>query len=97
MQLIYTHKKNYLLNEIYNTTYIGLQFEFFCTKNETSIISELSSILAKNVILTTSKKDPDFNNSILLKEYSGKRPRYSLFIAQQNYPTILSIISETLK
>lgn len=78
--------KNYSIQEVYNNTYLGFNFEFYSSKKTEFIAEDLSKSLGKQVMITGSAKTvPTWSNAVLLKEYNGKRPRYQLKIAPQDY------------
>ena len=86
--------KSYLTKEVFDSTIVGFTFEFYCSKESSFIIEDLSKILRKNVIITGEEKMlPTFSTSVLLKEYDGKRPRYQFKVGMQRYnevPTFLN-------
>jgi len=78
--------KEYSVQEVFSNTSLGLKFEFFSSKKTEFIAEDLSKALAKQVVITGDAKSiPTWSSSILLKEYNGKKPRYQLKIAQQDF------------
>ena len=89
--------KKYNLPEVFNDTNIGFVFEFFSSKDTNFIVENLSKLVAKNVILTNSTTyEPTYSKAILLKEYEGKKPRYSFKFARQNFMTAIPLLKEVL-
>lgn len=81
--------KEYSVDEVFNNTQIGLVFEFYSSKNTKFISEDLSKPLAKAVVVTGDEKiAPTWSTAILLKEYNGKKPRYQLKVAQQDYKSL---------
>jgi len=81
--------KDYSVQEVFNNTSIGLQFEFYSSKKTGFIAEDLAKPLGKQVIVTGDEKVvPTWSSAILLKEYNGKRPRYQLKIAPQDFLSI---------
>lgn len=90
--------KDYSIEEVYNNTSIGLIFEFYSSKEVSFIAEDLSKPLGKTVVVTGQETAmPSWTSSILLKEYNGKRPRYQLKIAQQDYLSIGPILEGVLE
>jgi len=78
--------KDYSIQEVFNNTSIGLTFEFYSSKKTAFIAEDLAKPLGKTVVVTGDEKAmPTWSSAILLKEYNGKRPRYQLKIAPQEY------------
>jgi hypothetical protein len=81
--------KDYSIQEVFNNTSIGLTFEFYSSKKTAFIAEDLAKPLGKTVVVTGDEKAmPTWSSAILLKEYNGKRPRYQLKIAHQEYMAI---------
>ncbi len=81
--------KNYSVSELFNAAQVGLTFEFYSSKKTGFIVEDLAKPLGKVVVVTGDDKVlPTWSSAILLKEYNGKRPRYQLKIAPQEYMTI---------
>ena len=81
--------KDYSIQEVYNNTSLGFNFEFYSSKKVEFIAEDLSKPLGKQVMITGSSKTiPTWSNAVLLKEYNGKRPRYQLKIAPQDYLSV---------
>ena len=90
--------KEYSVQEVYNNTLIGLQFEFYSSKKSNFIVEDLSRPLGRKVILTENENiPPTWSSPILLKEYNGKKPRYQLKIAQQDYQALNPAVGQILK
>lgn len=90
--------KNYSIQEVFNSTSIGLVFEFYSSKDSAFIIEDLSRASSKNVTITGDRKiHPTWSNAILLKEFNGKRPRYQFKIAPQDYLSIGESIHSILE
>jgi hypothetical protein len=90
--------KQYSLPEVFNNTLMGFVFEFYSSKDTDFIIKNLSSLTTKNIILTN--KDNYLSTSyqaILIKEYEGKRPRYSFKLGQQRYDTVIPLMKSVLE
>lgn len=87
--------KKYSLNEVFENTTIGLIFEFYSSKDTQFIIKDLNRLTVKNIVLT-NRDDyiASFGNAILLKEYEGKKPRYSFKMAQQDFHSMIPILKE---
>jgi hypothetical protein len=78
--------KEYSVQEVFNNTSLGLKFEFFSSKNTEFIAEDLAKILAKKVVITGDYKYiPSWSSAVLLKEYNGRKPRYQLKLAQQDF------------
>lgn len=78
--------KDYSIQEVFNNTSLGFNLEFYSSKKAEFIVEDLSKSLGKQVVITGSDKAiPTWSTAILLKEYNGKRPRYQLKIAPQDY------------
>ena len=87
--------KDYSVDEVFNNTQIGLVFEFYSSKKTEFITEDLSKPLAKAIVLTGDEKAmPTWSSAILLKEYNGKKPRYQLKIAQQDYKSLGPAITD---
>jgi len=88
--------KTYSVREVYDSTYLGFVFEFYCSKTSSFIVEDLKKMLGKNVVLTDQVEiNPTYTSSILLKEYDGKRPRYQFKVGSQLYkevPTFLNTL-----
>jgi hypothetical protein len=90
--------KSYTLPEVFNNTRMGFILEFYSSKSSDFIVKELSELTIKNITLTNEfYREPSHSNAILIKEYEGKKPRYSLHLAQQEFNSILPIIKNALK
>ncbi len=89
--------KSYTLPEIFSSVSLGFTFEFYSSKDTNFIIENLSNITLKNVLLTNSvHSEPTYGNSILVKEYEGKKPRYSFKLAQQKFDSVIPLIKGVL-
>lgn len=87
--------RSYSIKEVYNATYLGFVFEFYCSKKSQFVVEDLKRVSRKNVVLTDQDYKPTYSTSILLKEYDGKRPRYQFKVGYQPYkeiPTFLNMI-----
>jgi hypothetical protein len=85
--------KHYSILEVFNFSDISLCFNFYSTKESNFIVSDLTNITSKNIILTNETNFlPTYSNAILLKEYDAKKSRYQFTIAPQNYHSILPLI-----
>ena len=81
--------KEFSVGEVFEASQIGLKFEFYSSKKTAFITEDLSKSLGKAVVITGSEKAlPTWTTAILLKEYNGKRPRYQLKIASQDFVSI---------
>lgn len=81
--------KEYTVQEVFNNTSLGLKFEFFSSKKTEFIAEDLSKALAKSVVITGDPRTiPTWSSSVLLKEYNGKKPRYQLKVAQQDFQSL---------
>lgn len=90
--------KNYSIQEVFNNTIIGLNFEFYTSKNTSFIIEDLSKASGKTVLITGNKNIiPTWTTAILLQEYNGKRPRYQLKISPQDFMSIGNPLHSILK
>ena len=90
--------KDYSVQEVFNNTTIGFNFEFYSSKDTKFIAEDLAGPLGKQVVVTGNEKAmPTWTTAILLKEYNGKRPRYQLKIAQQDYLSIGPALQGILK
>ena len=89
--------KTYSLPEVFNNTNLGFTFEFYSSKGTNFIVENLSSVTMKNIILTNGPSyQPTFSEAVLIKEYEGKKPRYSLKLAQQRYDSIIPLMQGVL-
>ena len=89
--------KDYSVAEVYNSTKIGLRFDFYSSKKTEFISEDLAKSWGKAVIITDDHKAiPTWSSAILLKEFAGNKPRYQLKIAPQDYMTIGSGLGATL-
>jgi hypothetical protein len=89
--------KNYSLPEVFNNVSLGFTFEFYSSKATPFIVENLANLTMKNVILTNGMKyEPSYSQAILIKEYEGKKPRYSFTMAQQRYESIIPLMKEVL-
>ena len=89
--------KTYNLPEVFNNTNMGFVFEFYSSKDVNFIVKELSDLTNKNIMLTNSDTYlPTYAQAILIKEYEGKRPRYSFKLGQQRYDSIMPLMKEVL-
>jgi len=89
--------KSYTLPELFSAASLGFTFEFYSSKDINFIVENLSSITLKNVLLTNSiNVMPTYANCVLLKEYEGKRPRYSFKMAQQKFDSIVPLVKGVL-
>jgi hypothetical protein len=78
--------REYTVQEVFSNTSLGLKFSFFSSKKTEFIAEDLSKLLAKQVVITGDEKSiPSWSSAILLKEYNGKKPRYQLKLAQQDF------------
>jgi hypothetical protein len=90
--------KQYSLPELFNSTSLGFVFEFYSSKKADFIVENLGSLTTKNVILTNNTKyAPSFSNAVLIREYEGKKPRYTFKLAQQRYDSIIPLMKEVLE
>ena len=89
--------KQFSLAEVFEATNIGVIFEFYSSRDNNFIIKDLNKLTTKNIILTNFNYDPTFSNAILLKEYEGKKPKYSFKLAPQNFKSIIPIVTEVLE
>jgi len=90
--------RHYSVLEVLNFCDLGFIFEFYSTKESNFIVSDLSRLIGKNVILTNETTfRPTYENAILLKEYDAKRSRYRFHLAPQNYHSVIPIIDEVTK
>jgi len=91
------HPKEFSIKEVFNATQIGFKVEFYSSKKTTFIAEDLSKPLGKTVMVTGDEKTlPSWTTAILLKEYNGKRPRYQLKIAPQDFLSIGPGLHEVL-
>ena len=89
--------RTYSLNEVFDSTYLGFIFEFYCSKEPSFIVEDFKKILGKNIILTNNETiKPTFSSSILLKEYDGKRPRFQFKVGLQKYNEISAFLNTIL-
>lgn len=92
-KFLYNHIKNYSVLEVMNNARVGFIFEFFTSKDLAFILEDLSRITGKAVTVTNDEKiQPSWSNAILLREYEGKSPKYKLYLAQQDYLSIDSML-----
>lgn len=85
--------KSYSVLEVLNFSDVGLTFEFYTTKETDFIVSDLSRISSKNVVLTNETKyRPSYSDAILLKEYEATKSRYKLSLAPQNFHSAVPIV-----
>ena len=90
--------KDYSVAEVYNSTQIGFRFDFYSSKKTEFILEDLSKSWGKAVVITDDPKArPTWSSAILLKEFAGKKPRYQLKIAPQDYMSIGQGLGATLK
>jgi hypothetical protein len=90
--------KHYSVLEVLNFSDVSLIFEFYTTKANEFITSDLSRLTGKNIVLTNETfYQPTYTDAILLKEYEAARSRYQLHIASQNYHSILPLIDEVTR
>jgi uncharacterized protein YjbI with pentapeptide repeats len=90
--------KTYTLQEVFNSTYMGFVLEFYSSKDVNFIVKNLSELTLKNVTLTNElHHEPTYTSSVLVKEYEGDKPRYSLHIAQQDFNSATPLLKNTLK
>lgn len=81
--------KDYSIAELFEATQLGLTFEFYSSKKDKFIVEDLSVPLGKKVVITGNDKAmPTWSSPVLLKEYNGRKPRYQLKIAPQDYLSI---------
>lgn len=89
--------KNYSLPEVFNNVSLGFTFEFYSSKATEFMVENLSNLTMKNVIVTNSDSyEPTYSQAILIREYEGKKPRYSFKLAQQRYDSIIPLMKEVL-
>lgn len=87
--------KHYSVLETLNFSNVGLIFEFYSTKETNFVVSDLSKLTGKNIVLTNEfTYYPTYSSALLIKEYEASRSRYQLHVAQQNYHSVLPIIDE---
>ena len=87
--------KHYSVLEVLNSSYIALNFSFYCTKNSADIVESLSSITGKNISLThDNKTEPSYGNAILLKEYDAPNPKYNFLLSSHDYHSIIPLLEE---
>jgi hypothetical protein len=85
--------KSYSVQEVENFSDVGLTFQFYTTKNSEFVVSDLSRLTGKNIILTNETRYvPAYSNAILIKEYEAKKSRYEFQLASQNYHSVLPLI-----
>jgi len=85
--------KHYNTNEVFQHSQIGIIWEFYCSKEDTFIVEDLSKLTAKNITLTnTNDHFPTFSSAVLIKEYESKRPKFSLSLGTQAYQSMVPII-----
>jgi len=90
--------KEYSVQEVYNNSIVGLKFEFYSSKKSNFIAEDLGKAVGKGVVLTENENiPPTWSTPILLKEYNGKKPRYQLKIAMQDYISLNPAIGGVLK
>jgi hypothetical protein len=91
--------KSYSVPEVFNNTLMGFVFEFYSSKKVDFIVENLSKLTTKNVILTNSGHNykASYGSALLIKEYEGKKPRYSFELAQQRYDSIIPLMKEVTK
>ena len=89
--------KQYSIAEVFQHASVGFVFEFYSSKDINFIIKDLSSLSTKSIILTNGNSyQPSFSTAILVQEYSGEKPRYSLKLGQQQYNSALPIAKAVL-
>jgi len=90
--------KKYSLPEVFNNVSLGFVFEFYSSKEINHIVENLSKLTTKNIILTNAKSySPSPGNALLIKEYNGKKPRYSFELASQKYDSIVPLMKEVIQ
>lgn len=90
-------QKSYSLDEVFNGAVLGFVFEFYSSKGTEFIVDELSFQTGKSVSLTNNPiNEPTFSTTILLKEYDGKKPRYSFKMAPQRFSSATPLVKNVL-
>jgi len=89
--------KTYSVKEVYDSTYLGFTFEFYCSKRSSFIVEDFQKITGKNVVLTDETTiEPTYTSAILMKEYDGERPRYQFKVAAQPYKDVPTFLNTML-
>jgi hypothetical protein len=89
--------RTYSLPELFNSTNIGFTFEFYSSKATNFIVENLGNLTMKNIVISnTDSYEPTYSSAILIKEYEGKKPRYSLKLAQQKYDSAIPLVKSVL-
>ena len=89
--------KKYTLPEVFNNTEIGFVFEFYSSKQTNFIVENLGHLTTKDVVTTNDANyEPSYGRTVLLKEYNGKKPRYSFKMARQRFDSAIPLMKEVL-
>jgi len=89
MEVLYNHLKDYSIQEVFNSAWVGFVFEFYSTQDTPFMAEDLSKICGKTVAVTSeSKMTPTWNSPILLKEYESKNPRYKFITSPQDFLSV---------
>ena len=89
--------KKYTLPEVFGATSIGFVFEFYSSKQTNFIVENLGKRTMKDVVTTNDiTYEPSPGRAILLKEYEGKKPRYSFKLPRQKFSLAIPLMKEVL-
>lgn len=89
--------KDYSLSEVYTNSFLSFIFEFYCSKETSFIVEDLSKICNKYITLTDKENvNPSQSTYVLLKEYSGVRPRYQFKTGFQCYEKLSTFLNTIL-
>ena len=88
--------KTYSVSEVLDNTLISPVFSFYSSKDDRHIVSDLSQITNKKVILTLDSIQNSYTTSVLLKEYDSSKPLFKLSFGWLPYEEALKITEKVL-